>query len=900
MATITANVTTANWNVNSTWVGSVQPTAADDVIIPASAVITIPTATTVLGRSVTVAATGTLAFASTTAVLTIGDGTAGTGNVAFSNAGTITLTGIGTINFVSTSATTQTVTSGGQTLPNLTVNGTGNSIQFADNITSTGAITHTLGTLDTNGKTVTATSLVSIGSSTRTLTLGASAITLSAATAINFTSTGLTMTANTASITASLGTSMIGGSVNFNGASLTTTGANPVITNAGTWNNMTVTGTAVKTCSITFTTTGVTCTGTFTCNGNSAINRVWVISGTVGTPVTITAATVSVSNIDMMDITGAGAGSWNIAACTGNSGDCQGNSGITFTTPATQTFTSGTKNWSDNTVWTSRVPLPQDDVIVNTTTATTLTIDMPRLGKNVNFTSFNKTASVAAAVSVYGSLTLSNSMTYTVNNTQAVTLRGRSSYTLTGAGLTWSTNNNFTFTITAPGGTYTAQDALILTSNTSSTSGLLQITNGTFVDGGYSHTVGSVNISGTTTRGLTKTGNWSILTISAATVWTATTTTGLTFSDSGTTTISNASVSSRTWAGGGLTYGTLTYTVAGSTGSLVISGSNYFDTLNFSDATNARTLSLTASVVQTVRVFNVNGTAGKLMSVISATGGTQAQLALVGAVNTNDYLSVQDINSSLPYKFYAGVNSTNVSGNTNVIFTAKVTQPYATWSSDINITGVVSTMSITPSFAHTATAGNLLILGVTWGASNPGAITSAPTGYTLIDANSATSAAYTNLYYKVATGGETTASISWTNSIGNNSMRITEIAGWSGTPTLDVKDKNNSAASSVTTLSSGTGVTNSAQPAFAYAYFSGNGSLGALVSITNSFQEERQVAVASTNGRSFGLPLISTGSQTTTFTWTTSRQASSQLAVFKDVTSVVTAVGSTMLLMGVG
>jgi hypothetical protein len=47
--------------------------------------------------------------------------------------------------------------------------------------------------------------------------------------------------------------------------------------------------------------------------------------------------------------------------------------------------TIGTKNWSDPTAWTSRVPLPQDDVMIKATPAkTVLTADMPRLGRNIH------------------------------------------------------------------------------------------------------------------------------------------------------------------------------------------------------------------------------------------------------------------------------------------------------------------------------------------------------------------------------------------------------------------------------------------------------------------------------------------------------------------------------------
>ncbi len=176
MSTITANTGAVAWNTNGAWVGGVQPTAADDVVIPASAIVTIPTATTALGRSLTVQSSGTIAFATTTSVLTLGDATAGAGNVALSvsSGATVTLTGIGTINFISTSATVQTIATGGKTMPNFTFNGSTGSWQLTDSSTISN-ITHLAGTFSTNNQTVSTGSMDAI-SGTGTLTFGSSAI----------------------------------------------------------------------------------------------------------------------------------------------------------------------------------------------------------------------------------------------------------------------------------------------------------------------------------------------------------------------------------------------------------------------------------------------------------------------------------------------------------------------------------------------------------------------------------------------------------------------------------------------------------------------------------------------------------------------------------------------------
>src|ERR1035437_531955 len=155
MAVITANTGAGNYNVNGTWVGGVQPDATSDVVIPATAVVTIPTGITALARSVTIAATATLAFATNTSVLTLGDATTGAGNVIFSNAGTITLTGVGVINLNSSSATQQTIATGGQSLGR--VNSASGSYKFLDAMTVTGVWGFSGSALDTNGKILTMT-----------------------------------------------------------------------------------------------------------------------------------------------------------------------------------------------------------------------------------------------------------------------------------------------------------------------------------------------------------------------------------------------------------------------------------------------------------------------------------------------------------------------------------------------------------------------------------------------------------------------------------------------------------------------------------------------------------------------------------------------------------------------
>jgi hypothetical protein len=450
----------------------------------------------------------------------------------------------------------------------------------------------------------------------------------------------------------------------MNGASLTmTANGTTTITGGGTFANVTYTPGAVKTATLVIAqATTVTVTGTLTITGNSVTNRPLVQASLQNSAATINATAVSLSNADFQDIVMSG------TAGTGTSlGDCQGNTGFTFTT-ATTRYGVAAGNWSSTATWSTSssgsggasVPLPQDDVYLTSSSgAGTYTVDMPRAGKNLVCTGFTRSLVNASsnATIFYGSMTLSSSITWT-NVSGSLSLFGRGSHTITMNGGTFNFNTGGgNLTINAPTGTYTLQDALTMSAGT------LNITQGTFNAAGYSLTVPSFVGSGTQTRSITL--GTSTVTVSVA--FTMTTTTGLTFSGASSTIALASSASARTFAGGGLTYGTLTYNVAGSTGSLTISGSNSFDTINFSDATNARTLTLTASTTQTIRnTFNVNGTTGKLMTIAGATG----TLTYSGSgVISCDYLSISNSTATPSATWYAGANSTDGGGNSGWTFT---------------------------------------------------------------------------------------------------------------------------------------------------------------------------------------------------------------------------------------
>jgi hypothetical protein len=380
-------------------------------------------------------------------------------------------------------------------------------------------------------------------------------------------------------------------------------------------------------------------------------------SVTPGTAFTISAASTSLTNVDFRDITGAGAAAWTGTAV----GNALGNSGITFTTPVTR-YGVVAGNWSNTATWStssgggggSSVPLPQDAVILDGGSAAgSYVVDMPRLCADLTMTDFTRTFNVGTNTDIYGSYAGGTGMT--LSGTSDITFRGRSSHTIGSAGKTFGGRVDFV----APGGTYTLTSALTCSRSFNP----MTVHAGTFNDGGFAlnltadgfftvQTTGSINFSGTTTLNATSAGNAWVFTGSG------------TVTHTGTIVLAVASTNSRTFAGGGKTYGTLTYTVAGSTGALVITGQNTFATINFSDVTNARTLTLpTSSGITITGTFNVNGTSGKLMTV---TGDVTKASGTVSC----DYLSLSSSDAAGGAAFYAGANSTNGGSNTGWIFTA--------------------------------------------------------------------------------------------------------------------------------------------------------------------------------------------------------------------------------------
>jgi fibronectin-binding autotransporter adhesin len=536
----------------------------------------------------------------------------------------------------------------------------------------------------------------------------------------------MTVNAGTSSITTA------GFSGQFNGGGFTyntvnVTGANQAIRGVNTFTNLTATGGAAIDRVLTLD-ANQTVTGTLTINGNSTVNRLLVQSNTLGTQrtITTTGATVGGQYADFVDI--AMTATTDLTGFTGGAGDCGGNSGMTFTTPATQTW-SGTSggNWSAN-AWTSRIPLPQDDVVISSafSASQTITINVKRMGKSIDFTGTTGNPVLAfgsTSRDIFGSLTLVSGMT-TTGTVEAI-FQGRSSYTLTTAGISLTC----ALRIQAPGGTLTLGDAL-------TSSAAITHTHGTFDTNDNNLTVTTFSSNATTTRAIDL-GSSTITLTSTGSVWNCANTGGLTFT-AGTSTIkmTDSSATAKTFAGGGLTYNNVWNAPGAGTATLNISGANTMADLN-DDGSAAHSVLFTANLTHTFGSWT--GFAGNLVTIGSITAANHT-LAKSGGGVVNVALAAVSRSTATPGSTWYASAAANDNGNNSGwsfssagisgTLSATLGALTGTGGGDLTVSGAVTstlgslTVSAASAIAIHATAG-ITLGGATLSAAGTVALTAA-------------------------------------------------------------------------------------------------------------------------------------------------------------------------------
>lgn len=660
--------------------GASVPTTADDVFFDANSganTVTIAAGNTGCKSMTCTGFTGTLTG---TSALTIAGG--------FTLVAGMTCTATGTWSI----SNSGTLTSGGKTLPPLSIFGTvGMIVNQGDNFTFTSTpssnapcISVGMGTYNTNNYNITFNGTTNTGgglnldlsSNARTVNLGSSTIdiTNSGIQNINLfiggTAANLTLNAGTSTIKCTANAGFSSATVGFIASNLTFYNveltnnvvgtSNLPFTGANTFNNLTLRRTIAGSNGFAFS-ANQTINGTLTVSGGTeASMRFFASSSTIGTTRTFTCAAVSLTDADFRDITIAGAA----APASGTRlGDCKGNSGITF--PAAKTVywnLAGAQNfsaiaWATSNTGTpaaANFPLAQDTAVFDNTGSVTGTITVDN---QYNLGTLDMSARTSA-------MTLANSQITNIYgnylNGTGTTLSGTGIWQFAGRGSQQITGNGRTFTqslwFNSPNGTITLQDAV--TTNRGA-SGAVQLINGTLdlngktlsIAGGTNATfLTSAGTKNLTFNGGTLTCNGTNNPFNNAAPTGFTTTAG-----TGTGTISLTGATAKTFVGGGSTFNCTIN--QGGAGALTITGANTFSNITNTYSTTGAT-TITFSADQTFTTWSAVGASGSLLTINSNTAGTSRTLTITNRTTGIDYLDIRDITANLaPVTFYAGANS---------------------------------------------------------------------------------------------------------------------------------------------------------------------------------------------------------------------------------------------------
>jgi len=677
--------TTTKWSSTSGGSGGASvPTSADAVVFNSLSNTTGYTVTC-SGTQLRCAAftmagplTGNVVWSGTAPIAVHGNFTLSATGITRAYSGAITLSG---------ASTGKTFTTNGVALSNtlITVNGVGCGWALGSALnTNIQAITITNGSFDTANYNLIAGGFSSNNNNSRSILLGSSNATLNSNTCFDFASyLNLTFNAGTSSISCGAGNPSItigaDGSApgfTFYNVSFVNSTTNVTFNSSNTYNNITISGrSGSQGLNIIKVYAGQTINGSLTLSaGSDATYRNFLQSDTIGSIRTLTCASFSGTDVDFRDIQIAGAA----APVSGTRlGDCKGNSGITFAAGVNKywNLVAG-GNWYD-TAWATssggtpavnNFPLAQDTAVFEATglnSAAAVTYNIIYNIGSINMsarTSNTMTFNLFQPINFYGSWT-NGTGTSLVGVGYTHTALGRINQSFTSAGITFPD----LIAIDSPGGGIQLQDALIL--NRSGNAILL--TSGTFDSNGYSVSLSNVSSTFISSNANVRTiafGSNSSWTLNGS--WNTGSSTNLTVT--GTGTVSFTSGSSKSFAGGGISYSGITINQGGA-GALTITGNNTLkDITNTYSATAAANITL-GTTTQTVAQFTGTGTVGKVLTIQGASASSPAKLVLTGATNPNvNYLTVTNVRAyQLTNTWYAGANSIN-NGSLGWLFKADI------------------------------------------------------------------------------------------------------------------------------------------------------------------------------------------------------------------------------------
>jgi hypothetical protein len=663
-----------NWSLTSGGSpGAAVPTSSDNVYFDANSgsgnvYITISIATVSCANLSFAGFTGTFGGPSSSSILDVyGNLTLSSSMSFYTYTNTTRLRGTGS----------QTITTNGKTFSGpLYVEGNytlQDALTVTDGFSGDYSLKLNSGTLNTNGFALTTSQLYTTGG---TLTLGSSTVTITGGSAGGFSysfylSSGVTLNAGTSSIV------FAASSVNLQWLyiasppvtfyNVTANGLKTMyFTGAATFNNLTFSGSsgAYLQQSTFIIDSNLTVSNTLTISAASDPNlRTCIKSNTVGVQRTISAPSFTAGSAycDFRNIAITGAA----APISGTSfGDCNGNSGITFSTPKTVYWVGGTGTFKTNSfaatsggaAASANYPIAQDTLIIDDNSGGAgISIGLNGYVESsgqtnisgVNASSRTLTYTVTPSSSVVYKDFIVNSLA-TVNGSN-LTFSGGSSQALTQNGATWSCNITIWSSSTvqlnsAFSSSRSSNQAVSLISGTFNLNNYtLTLTGASSGFYAYSITPGFYSKSlamGTSTMVLSGTGgagNYAFQGDSGLVV-------------TGTGTISLTSASNKSFFGGNnSTYPTINQ---GGAGVLTIFGNNSFtDITNTYSATGATTVRFQGGRENVFANFNLTGTVGKVCTL-----GSSSTARVTLSRSTGQWL--------------VGSNSTNGGNNSGLSFTS--------------------------------------------------------------------------------------------------------------------------------------------------------------------------------------------------------------------------------------
>lgn len=461
----------------------------------------------------------------------------------------------------------------------------------------------------------------------------------------------------------------------------TTTSASHLTIGSGTWS---ISGTGTVTLSLNG--------GSIDFSGGGLI----VLTDASGSARTVTGSTTN--SIGNLNVTGSGTTTFTNVKC--HNLDFTGFTG-------TWTGSTGGLNISGNLTLVSGMTRSYSGTI---TFSATNSVNITNAGKSLPAVIFNGiggTWNLQDDLTCTSSLSLTNGTIAGAHTVACTSVIGSSGTSVTTAAISCSGGiaiSSGTITLgTASCTTFSLTNAVVtLTGNLTCSSTFAVSTTLTGSFNGNGHNISCTTYTLTSNANVTV-GSGSVTVTSTGTVIDTSAGTITFDGSSGTFIVSDTSATGKTLNLGGHTYNGLQISGAASNGAVTIASSNTIHTLTLQ--ANASVI-FTAGTTTTITSLTATGTSGNIITIQSTTSGTAAIITCASGILSGDYLSLKDSHATGSATFYAGANSTNVSGNTGWIFTAAPTIANVlgnvstsaagslTATGTISITGLVSTSAV--------------------------------------------------------------------------------------------------------------------------------------------------------------------------------------------------------------